>query len=1004
MKRSSLVLSAVGLAALLSACFPSLQENTPKPNLVIMEFNPPSVVPLPNDLAIDPVTGFIVVPTGPNDTPTQIEFNKSYLGKLTGFPMESTASTTTSGDLNPATLSTGVLVLDITNPAAPAAVTVTPSYVAGSDVLNIPPPGGAWTRGHKYAVTVIGGSQTGAVTGSAGQQVVGSSAWALVSGTTPLCALPDGGPGLPGSGCLATTDLICLAAGVSGSACNATAAQLEEIREGYAPLLNALSGPPFSIPRSNVAILWTFGITPNAEVTFDPANAIIPFPNDALRTGPGGTVSFPIPPGIPPTFAEIFGGLNTLDGFSTTATITTAVDFNIPNNGVSALMQAQIDPSTLTPQLAWGFQMVPGGSVASAGNPQVTTCVSDVPPGCPLVSATLLDGGVKPEILGIVPLTPLNEHTSYAAYLTNSIKDTNGKPVIATAIFGLVRLAQPLAINGKSQVTQLTDAQATQLLPLQQGLAPFFAQLSANGIPRSNVVLAWGFQTVTEVSTLQQLYAAPYATNDGGPGGVPLLPPVPLWAEDVTAVVRPVLTAEGISTANISAIWVGEIVDLFALTGPGGTFNPDGGVAPTPIPFIMTVPLSPAPAGGYPVTMFGHGLTGNKEQSYAISNTLATFGEVMIAIDEVWHGARSTCAGFGAALDSAGTPGGPLPDGGFPDSANCVNPVTNSCNSIGRCQLANNSGANVCVFGSRTADQGCFNAGQNACAPNGHCEGAGSGFNPAYSGWNFVNVANPFASRDNFRQQVIDNSQLARVVSDTTPLASLSAQTGVALNGAKINYSGQSLGSFLGTLSSSVAFNVHNVGLDVAGSHWVTNLLLSPAFASIRNPFIAGLASAGIVQDSPTYDTVVGIYEWILDPGEPANMAYFLTHKTNNASPFGASIPADRRAFVQWIAQDQVVLNSTTQQLIQAAVHDPTVNGLKVLPNTAAFLAYQFNEASTPYSFVAGDPPPLCSRHPFLLAPPNVGCGQAATADGVTLTGEAQLQLVDFLSGVAAPY
>ncbi|HMK72129.1 MAG TPA: hypothetical protein VK454_02255, partial [Myxococcaceae bacterium] len=374
MKRSSLVVSTVALAGFLAACAPDIPQN-PKANLVVMEFDPaavPPVVPSPNDLAIDPNTGLVTVPPSPNDTAAQIEFNRSYLNTLDGFPMESVASAPTSGDLNPATLATGVLVLDITNPAAPVPVAVTPSYTAGSKVLTIPPPAGAWTRAHEYTVVVIGGGQTGAVQGAqSGQQVAGSATWGLVTSTVPVCSLPDGGPGGPGSGCLPSTDLICTASGTTGSACAAAAAQLQQLQSLYSPLLTALSGAPFNIPRSNVAILWTFRITSQAEVAFnpDPSNATLPFPNDALRQGPGGTVSLPpLPAGSPAALVALVGGLNTLDGFSTTATIQSAVSFDFSGPGASALVQGLIDPATVTPPLAIGFVSV-GGSGASQGDP-----------------------------------------------------------------------------------------------------------------------------------------------------------------------------------------------------------------------------------------------------------------------------------------------------------------------------------------------------------------------------------------------------------------------------------------------------------------------------------------------------------------------------------------------------------------------------------------------------------------------------------------------------------
>ncbi len=177
MQRSLWLLSAVGFAALLSACAPDIPQN-PQTPYVTIEFNlssTPAVVPQPNNLAINDA-GLVFVPPGPDDTPTTTAFNETYLDTLDGFPMETTATVGTSGDVTPSTLATGILVLDITNPAAPLPAAVTSTYVSGGadagGTIVINPTSGQWTRGHTYAGVVVGGNQTGAfaaVTGSASQ-------------------------------------------------------------------------------------------------------------------------------------------------------------------------------------------------------------------------------------------------------------------------------------------------------------------------------------------------------------------------------------------------------------------------------------------------------------------------------------------------------------------------------------------------------------------------------------------------------------------------------------------------------------------------------------------------------------------------------------------------------------------------------------------------------------------------------------------------------------------
>ena len=73
------------------------------------------------------------------------------------------------------------------------------------------------------------------------------------------------------------------------------------------------------------------------------------------------------------------------------------------------------------------------------------------------------------------------------------------------------------------------------------------------------------------------------------------------------------------------------------------------------VPVLMTVPdlaqinllrgaqgLPPTtmPAGGWPVVIFQHGITGEKENALAIAGTLAYQGYAMVAIDHMLHGAR----------------------------------------------------------------------------------------------------------------------------------------------------------------------------------------------------------------------------------------------------------------------------------------------------------------------------------------------------------------------------
>jgi hypothetical protein len=986
----------LGAAVSFTACNPDIPVTPDQSSKYsVAEFDPPAVVPTPNDLAFldanfHPDT-HLHVPSPPGTSDAQKEFNDDYLNLLDGFPMETPASVLLSRGVNPATVNPGtVRLVDITNPSLPVPIT-TASYSVSAvsdagpaQILTITPDGGIWTRGHRYAVAVIGIADGGAtgVKGAQGETVIGSSTWALVSSPDALVNC-DGGTCKPTTSAIPTTEKDPKAQVAQQLA---IAEQLEALRLSYAPLISALSSapPPAGVPRGDIAVVWTFTITSAAEVTFDPAHNIIPFPNDLLNPT-GKQVALPVPPDAG-ALTQLYEGLNTLDGFSTTAPIVS--EFGL---ATGPLMQGTLanDPSNIGLGLGKPFNFFVARSPDGGTTPQplaAHSCLS-----CPQTgSPTLLDGGVKPDTLAIIPDLPLTERTTYGAYVTTDMKDSSSKNVIPTAAFALFRSSKPLVdSNNKSTVSALSDDVAQQLERARAGYQDFFTGLAAQGLPRKKVALAWVFTTQSTVSALARLHAAPSVA--------PGLPFAPVYVTGAySAQIKSALAGMGIVTTNIGTIYIGGIVDLFALTGETGTFQPNlAGAVPRVIPFIMTTPVSAAPASGYPVTIFGHGLTGNRKNGYAIANALGFAGQAMIAIDVPWHGDRNTCTGFGAYLDAASG----SPPGTFSDDAACA---TGGTCSNGRCLKA--SGASACVANDPGAngDAACQIQDQGACLPSNKCEGSTFGTSALggqvpVSGWNLLNLSNLFATRDNFRQQVISHGQLARVILGTGG-TSLGARS-VALDPTKISYAGQSLGGILGTLYTSVAPEIGNAVLNVPGADLVLILLTSPAFAAQQDAFIAGLAAQGIEQNSPLYDQFLGIAKWILDPADPGNAGYYVAHGANFPPPL-PNIGGNRRAFIQWIVGDGVVPNALTTELARAASGEPTQTGIK--DQVGNLWMYQFNGTSTPYSFNLNNVA-ACERHGFLLKPPSATCGGAPSADGVTLTGNAQTQAVGFISG-AAPF
>lgn len=1003
MKRllTSILVVAVG-------CAPDIPQNSAPASSVVIEFDlsvTPQVAPTPNDLAISPQTGLIVVPSSPTDSPAQTEFNQNYLGMLSGFPYESVAAVLVNGALDPSTVSpSSVIAIDVTATQATqqfSPVTVTPTYDAASGTIRVSPVGGSWTRAHQYAIALLAGP--GGLRGAKGEPVIGSAAWELVSSPNPLVHCPNGD--LHSSACTLAVDVIpSTVTDPAGRIADQLqkAVQLEAIRAGYSPLLAQIEMKE-NVTRAQIPILWTFTIVDAGEVTFDPASSVIPFPNDVLRSS--GKVALPNPTtGQPPSAADcaaaemgatadptvaLICGLDTLDGFSTAVA-------PISENGAAtgAVAQATIDPTTLDGTTVGLMALASSAPAAERTTPSYVPCLN-------CLSSADANGvpQTSPQELQWKLNAPLDEKTTYLAWMTGNITDDMGKKVIANPIFALVRSANALVdANGHTTVNIVTDAQAAQLEPLRLALKPALDGLEAAGVPRTNLPLAWAFTTQTEASALDGLAAYP--------GQLPTLPDVPLYVYDATAAYQELATSAGIGNVatNVGKILVGVFMTPVAVTGPGGTLDP---TAPRvlPVTFTLAIPAAAAPPGGYPVTIFTHGFTRSREDFLGIAGALADphlgpAAQATIATDILGHGERTSCTGSAAATMQTS------------DDAACANPATQKCNEdplVGRCVARDPSAVLPCRPGTADDYLVCAVAGQGACGEAGVCEGgdflrddyaALSASAPALvpyqrpviSGWNIFSLSNFFASRDNFRQEVIDLAQLVRVLKSTAATnlaAQATAQAGetVAFDMTKLGYVGQSLGGILGTLYNAVSPDTTNVVLNVAGGDLLTILLDAPSFAADKQVLLQTLAAQGATVGTPAFDRFLGLIQWIIDPADPANMGFRLTHPVDLGG--GVTAPrANRNAFIQFIEGDETVPNVSNLALVAGA--NRSFSGLPPSFGCMAPLAcYEFTESGDAFDTTSA---PLHSRHGFLLSPPST------TATGVALTTKAQTQVASFLA------
>jgi hypothetical protein len=214
-----------------------------------------------------------------------------------------------------------------------------------------------------------------------------------------------------------------------------------------------------------------------------------------------------------------------------------------------------------------------------------------------------------------------------------------------------------------------------------------------------------------------------------------------------------------------------------------------------------------------------------------------------------------------------------------------------------------------------------------------HGELAISGHPAAYWGLDFMSLAYPLAARTNFQQAAFNLHRL-----DLTLLGG-----GFAVLGAdapnrttvKPKFVALSLGSFVGTyyLAGNTANGLYPTATDmkgflsVPGGRLAYALQNSPTYSP---PAIAGLASMGIVKDSPAYHSFWLVTQSIWDSVDPATMT----------TPLAATLPSrlSGRIAMQEAVGDQSIPNENARYFGNA------LGGREVLGAPGALVAPGFKQ------------------------------------------------------------
>ncbi len=608
-------------------------------------------------------------------------------------------------------------------------------------------------------------------------------------------------------------------------------------------LLSACGGGSNSSRAVSAPPATNTGGTPvTAVITarFDPSNAVVPFPTNLLLSGTRD-LTLNIPVADPTNIGDPQVALNALDGFSEVAPWSTTFSSPVKPASVTGGPSGSVRVFEVT-------LTGPGGGV--------TSIVRELQSPSEFV-VTLAPSDTTSRTLAIVPTKPLQQLTSYMAVLLGnggvatpgtgpSITDANGNDITPDTAYFLSKRTSPLCTNGVSTDPLLDSGTACALEPLRELTNSQEAAAASAGVDPSRIALSW---VMTTQSITPEMQAVESRAEH---------------ADDPTLTV--VNTTQNLSVFNsalppIADVYVGTLNnDPYYLTAPsaadptaplhdfwsaapGGYLPPfnAAGLDPTStnvtfanplpvatslqrIPVIMSVPnTGAAPAGGWPVVIFQHGITRNRTDVLAIAGALAQAGFAAVAIDAPLHG------------------------------------VTDKTNPFYDNQIVG-AVAPQLVTNERTFDLDLSNNATSAPGPDGQIDGSGT---------YFINLSSLLTSRDNLRQANADLLELTQAIVSQHV-------SGVQLDGSRVEFVGQSLGSIIGTAYLAIEPRVTVGVLNVPGGGVARLLDASPAFGPSIH---AGLAQAGLQQGTTQYDAFMVAAQTVVDSGDSINYAFATTGK-----------------------------------------------------------------------------------------------------------------------------
>jgi hypothetical protein len=738
--------------------------------------------------------------------------------------------------------------------------------------------------------------------------------------------------------------------------------------------------------------------TAGPVVEFDPANSIVPFPNNLILDPATGKVNLP-PQACESTTAAALrtGVLNKLDGFGTyetaiTVTLTATPDEASAATSVYLYKRAPVASTTPIPVVV---------RASATGRFNAADCTAAPTP--------------VPELV-IIPRVPLDPNSTYTVAVVGGLTDGT-TPFTGSFVWGLVRQAMdPVTLaDGCDHATYAnctvlanntpipmptgdTDPNLAQLVGLDllwNVHAPMLKFLDGTGVvdpTRSNLLVAFDFNTQTTSAPLDPLVAnSPAAKLSSAPllgtFSVASAKGAPCNAGTGCTTF---MSAVGIPCGTLPCNAVGDVIGAGLTTQPYQVLGPNAFAPTMLIPGAWTDPVNPTaqagvvlqvlaftpngtpPPFGWPVVVFGHGLTRQKEDLFALASQLASIGFASVAIDMQAHGSRAVPISKDAAAGCAGTC---FTSGGTDTGT--------ACDTVTPC-----SGTDTCINAFTLP----------VTAPESP---------QCYAPFLGADLA---GGRDNIRQTVLDQLRLVNALKACGPgnCTYNGGASTFSVDPDHIFYTGQSMGGIVGSITSSASNDFKASVLNVTGVG-IFDLAENTANLFFRCSFVNALIDAGVLtgakwdptnptvglctgdtwKSDPAYLQFSAIGRWVLDSADPAN--YVKGH------PGFAGLVA-KHFLQQEVGDDQVVPNlaSDNQGMLVGktpANADPAISGtpaasaaITAMPTESKWLKYPTLPADSGTGF-----PGNTFAHGSLLAPAN------ANTDGALGTARMQSDAFHYL-------